>query len=75
MFEDDKIDNRIKYIRVLGLSKNGSTYIKKLNNSLLVTSLKNLDSYVANVEIRVTNLYNTLTEQNIKADFLPPIIK
>jgi len=75
MVEENMIEDEIKYIRILGLSKSGSLHLKNITNDIFVTSLKNLDSYVASIEIRVSNLYASLVNENTKVDFLPPIIK
>ncbi len=63
------------FIHLLGFSASGQKYIKTLQNPLIVTSLKNKDCFVAQIEKRATNLYNIVTDQQKIHDYLPPVTK
>lgn len=60
------------YIRILGFSTRGRSLMK---HKKIVTSLKNNNSELASYEKRATNLYNLLTNQQIKHDYIKPIVK
>ena len=54
---------KIDYIRVLGFNNNGKVYLNKIKKNVkvpLVTSYKNNNSEVLNIEYRVTNIYSLI---------------
>ncbi len=71
----EKYNSNYSYIHLLGFTTAGQKYLKTLNNPLVTTSLKNHNCFVAQVEKRATNLFNLVTKQNKKHDYLPPVIK
>ncbi len=75
LIEAGEINEQIDYIHLLGFSKTGQNYLSILNSDLIITSLKNCTCLNAKQEIRISKLYNTLTGQCQKQDFLPPVIK
>ena len=78
--EVDKL-NKLTYIRVLGFTSNGKKYIKEIRNNTsvpIITNYHELDDYILDNELKVTNLYNYLInkeELNIKELKSIPIIK
>lgn len=73
-FEEDYTD-QFDYIHLLGFTRKGQQYIKQLELPNLVGSLKNETSKLAQYELRASRLYNILSNQTIKHDYLPPKIK
>lgn len=73
LIEVDKIPKQINYIHVLGFSTKAIDLIK--NNQNIVTSLKNLDDYIAKKEILISQVYNYLINENLNLDFHKPLIK
>ncbi len=71
----EEYDDNYSFIHLLGFTKNGQKYLKKINQPLVVTSLKQTTCFVARVEKRATNLYNIVTKQDKMHDYLPPVIK
>ncbi len=71
---DKEVDLTINWIHVLGFTNKGQKYLNNISIKT-VTSLKNEDDYVANLEKIVSNVYNILTNQNIKYCFTKPCIK
>lgn len=54
---------KIDYIRVLGFNNSGKVYLNKIKKDVkvpLVTSYKNNNSEVLNIEYRVTNIYSLI---------------
>ena len=74
MIEEDDVFDPIIYFHMLGFNKKGSSYVTKLNNLNIITSLKNEDCVNAEIEKRISNLFNLLSNQVSKQDFLPPTI-
>ena len=71
---------KIEYIRVLGFNEKGKSYlnkIKKDTNVPIITSYKNNNSDILNIEYRITNIYSMLTKDNslIKREKEKPIIR
>ena len=66
--EDKQKINKNEYIRILGFSNNGKTYInsiKKDTNIPIVSSLKNINSIIKDYEIKAYNIYNMLVKEDI----------
>ena len=67
----------ITYIRVLGFNNKGKNYlntIKKNSTIPIITNPKNSDDEMLKLEHRVTNIYNIITDNNIKDQLEKPII-
>ena len=75
LVDADKVSNDKKYIHVLGFNNKGRDFIKNTKDINLVTSLKNEKDYISEKEILISSVYNILSNQNIKQDFIKPIIK
>ena len=75
MLEDDDVTDSITYFHMLGFNQKGSSYVSNLKNLNVVTSLKSEDCSNSKFEVRISNLFNLLSGQDCKQDFLPPIIK
>ncbi len=72
---EDAYNSNYSFIHLLGFTTRGQKYLKKLNNPLITTTLKNHDCFVTQIEKRATTLFNLVTAQNKNHDYLPPIIK
>ncbi len=71
---------KIDYIRVLGFNNNGKVYLNKIKKDVkvpLVTSYKNNNSEVLNIEYRVTNIYSLIVNDTnlIEREKEKPIIR
>lgn len=67
----------ITYIRILGFNDKGKNYlntIKKNSSIPIITNPKNSNDEMLNLEHRVTNIYNVVTNNNIKDQLEKPII-
>ena len=67
----------ITYIRVLGFNNKGKTYlntIKKSSTIPIITNSKKTNDEMLKLEHRVTNIYNIITNNNIKDQLEKPII-
>lgn len=67
----------ITYIRVLGFNNKGKNYlnkIKKETNIPIITNPKNINDEMLQLEHIVTNIYNIITNDNIKDNLEKPII-
>lgn len=76
--EDAKKMNEISYIRVLGFNKSGQQYLNKIKKELkipLITNCKGIENDMLNLEHRVSNIYNMLTNNIHKDNLEKPIIK
>ncbi|MBP5683990.1 MAG: nucleotidyltransferase family protein, partial [Bacilli bacterium] len=61
----DKL-NKISYIRVLGFSNQGQKYLKviKKNSSIpIITNYHELNDYILDYELKITNIYNFLIDK------------
>ena len=70
---------KIDYIRVLGFNNNGKVYLNKIKKDVkvpLVTSYKNNNSEVLNIEYRVTNIYSLIVKDTnlIEREKKEPVI-
>lgn len=74
LVDSNQVHNSSYYLHVLGLTDLGRKYIKD-NKIDIITSLKNNDNYIANKEIMIGKLYQTLTDGEYHQDFIKPIIK
>ncbi len=75
LVSEKEYNSNYSYIHLLGFTTAGQKYLKTLNNPLITTTLKNHDCFVAQIEKRATTLFNIVTMQDKKHDYLPPIIK
>ena len=71
---------KVDYIRILGFNENGRTYLNKIKKSIdipLITSYKNNNSEILDIEYRVTNIYSMLTKDTnlITREKEKPIIR
>ena len=71
---------KIDYIRVLGFNEKGKNYLNKIKKDItipLITSYKNNNSEVLNIEYRVTNIYSLITKDNslVEREKEKPIIR
>ncbi len=78
--EKAKSFTKINYIRVLGFNNNGKVYLNKIKKDVkvpLVTSYKNNNSEVLNIEYRVTNIYSLIVNDTnlIEREKEKPIIR
>mgnify|MGYP004538079483 CR=1 FL=1 len=67
----------ITYIRILGFNDKGKNYLNTIKkNSIIpiITNPKNSNDEMLNLEHRVTNIYNVVTNNNIKDQLEKPII-
>ena len=74
--EADKF-KEITYIRVLGFNDKGKNYlniIKKNSEIPIITNPKNSNDEMLKLEHRVTDIYNIITDNNIKDQLEKPII-
>lgn len=70
---------KVDYIRVLGFNKKARTYLNKIKKDIaipLITSYKNNNSEVLNIEYRITNIYSLIVKDNdlINRETREPII-
>ncbi len=70
----ETIDLSYDYIHLLGFSNNGQQYLKQINNAYITNSLKVTNCPLALYEKHLSNLYNSVTKQNLIHDYLPPKI-
>ncbi len=74
--EADKF-KEITYIRVLGFNDKGKNYLNRVkrNSSVpIITNPKNSNDEMLKLEHRVTDIYNIITDNNIKDQLEKPII-
>ena len=67
----------ITYIRVLGFNDKGKAYlntIKKSSTIPIITNPKNSNDEMLELEHRITNIYNIISDNNIKDALEKPII-
>jgi len=70
--------NTISYIKVLGFNNKGKLYLSKLKKDIsipIITNPKNCNDNMLNLEHRITNIYNLITDNNINDKLEKPIIK
>ena len=68
----------IEYIRVLGFNKNGQNYLNKNKNNFsipVITNCKSFDNPMLNLEHKISNIYDLITDNNFKDKLEKPIIK
>ena len=70
----------ITYIRLLGFNKKGQNYLKEIKKEIkipLITSYKNINDKILDIEKRVTNIYSIIVNDSslIKRELEKPIIK
>lgn len=78
-FTKDETDKfkEITYIRVLGFNDKGKNYLNRVKkNSVIpiITNPKNSNDEMLKLEHRVTDIYNIITDNNIKDQLEKPII-
>lgn len=78
--KEEAKNNNISYIRVLGFNKKGQDYLKTIKKELtlpLITSYKNINNEILNIEYRITCIYSLLVNDKslIKKELEKPIIK
>jgi predicted nucleotidyltransferase len=76
--EENKKYNDISFINVLGFSEKGKKYlnsIKKDINIPIVTNINKNNIDLLNIELRVDNIYNLITNRNDNLYSKKPIIK
>ena len=76
--EDAKSFKSISYIRVLGFTSNGQKYLQQLKkyiNIPIITNPKNSKDKMLELEHKVTDIYNLITNNNINDRLEKPIIK
>lgn len=77
--ETNDVNAYPKYLRVLGFNNNGHDHISSLDKEtkkIIITTLKNKDDYISNLEKKVTMMYDLITNKNtIKNEYLIPIKK
>jgi len=69
---------KVEYIRVLGFNKSGQKYLKILKKECpipIITNCKNCNNEMLNLEHKVSNIYNLITNNNYKDQLEKPIIK
>ena len=70
--------NNISYIRVLGFNNKGKLYLSKIKKDIdipIITNPKNYNIDMLNLEHRITNIYNLITDNKINDKLEKPIIK
>lgn len=70
--------NKISYIRILGLNNKGKLYLSKIKKEIdipIITNPKNYNIEMLNLEHRITNIYNLITNNYINDKLEKPIIK
>ncbi len=77
--KEDAKDIDITYIKVLGFNSKGKTYLKKIKKDInipLITSYKNMNDKILNIEYKVTCIYSILVNDDtlIKKELEKPII-
>ena len=78
--KEEAKNNNVSYIRVLGFNKNGKSYLNKLKKDIsipIITSYKNINDNMLNIEYRITCIYSILVNDQslIKKELEKPIIK
>lgn len=75
--EEAKNIDSITYIRVLGFNDDGQRYLKTIKKGLdipLITNCKNISDLGLDIEQRVSDIYNLITNNNFKDKLEKPII-
>ena len=75
--EENKDNNDIKYIRLLGLSTKGKNYLNKIKKEINIPIITNINKNIIDllkIELRVDNIYNILTNNNDNLYSKKPII-
>ncbi len=65
--EENKLNNEIKYIRVLGFSNKGRKYLNNIKKSVsipIITNINKENIKLLDLELRVDNIYNLITNRN-----------
>ena len=76
--EENKNNDEIKYIRILGLSNKGKNYLNKIKKDIsipIITNIKKSSIDLLKIELRVDNIYNLLTNNKDNLYSKKPIIK
>ncbi len=78
--KEEAKNNNISYIRILGFNKNGKNYLNKIKKDIeipLITSYKNTNNKILDIEYRITSIYSILVNDKdlIKKELEKPIIK
>lgn len=71
-------DTNIKYIRVLGLSKNGKKLLKEIKNSIdipIITKYKKEYNNLFKDDIKAAKIYSLITDYDYNEEFKTSIIK
>lgn len=76
--EEAKLD--LDYIRILGFNNNGKNYLNKIKKEInipLITSYKDVNSKMLDIEYRVSKIYSIIVKDNslIKRELKRPIVK
>ena len=69
--KEEAKDIKSEYIRVLGFNENGKKYLNKIKKELelpLITGYSNINSKNLDIEMRVSNIYNSFNNKTILLD-------
>ena len=76
--KEENNNNKINYIRILGFSNKGKKYLSKIKKEVNIPIITNINKHnvdLLNIELRVDNIYNIITERNDYIYKKRPIIK
>ncbi len=76
--EENKNKQNIEYIRILGLSNKGKKYLSKIKKDIdlpIITNISKNNIDLLNLELRVDNIYNLITNRKHNLYSKKPIIK
>lgn len=78
--KEEATNLKVDYLRLLGFSKEGQQYLKKIKKSInipIITTYKKNISKILDIELRATSIYNLETKDNLlKEEYThKPIIK
>ncbi len=62
--EDNKIYNKLNYIRVLGFNEKGKQYLNKIKKEIKLPLITNYDKDLLKLETKITNIYSLITNNN-----------
>ena len=76
--KEENKENNIKYIRVLGFSSTGKDYLNKIKKDIdipIITNINKDNIDLLEIELRVDNIYNIITNRDDNLFSKKPIIK
>ena len=76
--EENKNNQDIKYIRILGLSNKGKKYINSIKKDIdvpIITNINKDNLDLLKIELRVDDIYNLITNRDDNLFSKKPIIK